>query len=275
MTPWMREAWAIVNDVEVRGLRLVFKAKKTKVPDPNNLDLKIYNLAPTRREALAKVAAAPIILVAGYQGGAQVIFSGAARTIDHVREGPDWVTHVQSGDGEVAFSQVGAASFAGGARLADVVEELTGQMGVNAADALTQLRRGDFAGANKIFLGGFAAAGRSVVYLDQALKAAGIEWSIQDGTLQLTDPGKATQERAYVLSADSGLVGSPDHGAPGKNGEPPLLKARCLLNGELRPGRAVSIDSVGRSGFYRVETVEHSGDTHGADWTTTVEASPL
>lgn len=275
MTLWGREAWAVVNDVEVRGLRLVFKAKKTKKPDPNNLDLKIYNLAPATRAKLTAAATPPVVLVAGHAGAPQVIFSGEARTIDHVRDGPDWVTHVQSGDGEQAFSQFGAASFGPGAQLADIVEQLAGQAGIAAKDAVAQLRRGDLKGGSKTFLQGFTAAGRSVLDLDRVLKAAGVEWSIQDGVLQLVNPGEATQEEAFVLSAETGLLGSPDHGAPGKKGEPPLLKARCLLNGGIKPDRAIRLEAVSRQGFYRVETVEHAGDTHGQDWTTTIEASAL
>ena len=275
MKLWGREAWAIVNDVEVRGMRLVFQAKKTYRPDPATLDLKIYNLAPATRSKLSGVAAPPVILVAGHTAATQVIFSGRARTIDHVREGPDWVTHIQSGDGEQAFSQFGAASFGPGAKLADVVKELAGQAGIEAKDAVAQLRRGDLVGGSKTFLQGYTAAGRSVLDLDRVLKSASIEWSIQDGVLQLVNPGKATQAPAYVLSADSGLIGSPDHGAPGPNGEPPLLKAKCLLNGGITPARAIKLESVSRSGFYRVETVQHTGDTHGQDWTSSIEATAL
>ncbi len=348
MTLWGREAYVIANDVGVRGLRLVFKAKKTANKDPNNLDLKIYNLAaatrskmtaasvatgdnlaagassdevrslqralaahgfdpgpidgafgPATRSALlafqqsAGLAAdgvagprtktalglstgkAPVILVAGHAGNSQVIYSGEVRTIDHVREGADWVTHIQSGDGEQAFGRFGASSFAPGAALADVVDELTKQMRISAVDAVAQLRRGDIAGGSKTFLQGFTSAGRSVRDLDKALKSAGIEWSIQDGALQLVPPGKATQERAFVLSADSGLIGSPDHGAPGKDGEPPILKAKCLLNGAITPARTIRLEAISRQGFYRVETVEHAGDTHGPEWTSSIEASAL
>ncbi len=275
MKLWGREAWAIVSDVEVRGLRLAFKVKKTYRPDPNVTDLKVYNLAPATRSALSKAAAPPVILVAGYAGAAQVIFSGRARTIDHVREGPDWVTHIQSGDGEQAFSQFGAASFGPGTGLPDIVEQLAAQAGIGAKDAVAQLRRGDLVGGSRTFLQGYTAAGRSVLDLDKVLKAAGIEWSIQDGVLQLVAPGKATQATAYVLSADSGLIGSPDHGAPGPLGEPPMLKAKCLLNGGITPARAIRLESVSRAGFYRVETVEHVGDTHGQDWTSSIEATAL
>lgn len=275
MKLWGREAYVIANDVEVRGLRLVFKAKKTTKPDPNGLDLKIYNLAPHRRASLTASKTPPVVLVAGFPGSSQVIFSGLARTIDHVREGADWVTHIQSGDGEQAFGRFGASSFAPGAALADVVDELTKQMRISAVDAVAQLRRGDIAGGSKTFLQGFTSAGRSVRDLDKALKSAGIEWSIQDGALQLVPPGKATQERAFVLSADSGLIGSPDHGAPGKDGEPPILKAKCLLNGAITPARTIRLEAISRQGFYRVETVEHAGDTHGPEWTSSIEASAL
>jgi len=272
---WGREAWVVVNDLEVRGLRLVFKVKSTLKPDPNDLDLRIYNLSPTTRAKLSAAAAAPVVLVAGHQGTAQVIFSGRARTVDHLRDGASWVTHVQSGDGNQAFTKLSAISFAAGTRATDVAIALAKDLGVEAGDAIARLRRGDFTGAREVFLQGFSASGRSVRDFDRVAKVLGLEWSIQGGVLQLLEPGKGTQEAAYELAPDTGLIGSPDHGAPGPNGEPPLLKVKCLLNGGIRPGRVVSLRSSARSGFYVVDQVEHAGDTHGAsEWTTSLEARP-
>lgn len=272
---WGREAWVVVNDLEVRGLRLVFKTKATLKPDPNNLDLRIYNLSPTTRARLSAAASPPVVLVAGHKGTAQVIFSGRARTIDHLREGPDWVTHVQSGDGDQAFTKLSAISFAAGARATDVALALAKDLGVDAGDAIAKLQRGDFSGASQAFMQGFSAGGRTVRDFDRVAKVLGLEWSIQGGVLQLLEPGKGTQDAAYEIAPGTGLIGSPDHGAPGPNGEPPLLKVKCLLNGGLRPGRVVSLRSASRSGFYVVDSLEHSGDTHGAsEWTTSLEARP-
>jgi hypothetical protein len=270
---WKRSAYAIVNDVRVEGLRLKFKARKTIKPDPNTLDLRIYNLAePTR--ARLQAAHVPIVLVAGYEGAAQVIFAGESRTVDHVREGADWTTHVQCGDGEVAYRGFSAFSFGPGAKASDVIARIAQDLGVNAGDALARLRKGDYPGALDSFLQGYTATGKSVRELDRVTKAIGLEWSIQDGVLQLLEPDTPTQEEAFVLSPATGLIGSPEHGAPEEQGVAPLLKAKCLLNGALRPGRKVKLETAQRTGFYRLEAVEHEGDSHGETWTSSVEARP-
>jgi hypothetical protein len=271
---WKRSARLVLNDVEIDGLRLRFKVKKTLKPDPNTLDLYVYNLAEATRARL-QAARVPLVLVGGYDGATQVLFAGESRAVDHLREGAAWVTHVQCGDGEKAFREHSSFSVGAGAKLSDVIARIAGDLGVNAGDAIAKIRKGEFPLSLDAFLQGYAANGRSVRELDRVMKAAGLEWSIQDGVLQILPPETATQEEAIVLSPDSGLVGSPDHKMAEKPELPPLLKVQSLLNGGFRPGRALKMESATRTGFYRVENVEHAGDTHGREWTTTLEARPL
>lgn len=273
-TLWKRSARLVLKDVETEGLRLRFRIKKTLKPDPNTLDLSVYNLSAATRARLQE-ARIPLVLLGGHEGARQVLFAGESRAVDHLREGAAWVTHVQCGDGEKAFREHSSFSVGAGARLSDVIARIAQDLGVDAGDAVSKIRRGEFPLALDAFLQGYAANGRSVRELDRVTKAAGLEWSIQDGVLQILPPEKVTQEDAVVLSADSGLIGSPDHKMAEKPDLPPLLKAQSLLNGGFRPGRAVKIEALSRTGFYRVENVEHAGDTHGAEWTTTIEARPL
>ena len=49
------------------------------------------------------------------------------------------------------------------------------------------------------------------------------------------------------------------------------IKARCLLNGRIAPGRLVELESVIVSGSFIVKKVKHSGQTWGNDWTTEME----
>lgn len=276
-------AWkVIVGETEIAGLRIRFKAKKTAKADPSTLELSVYNLSAATRARLSAAARPPVVLMAGYKEAEGLIFAGPARTIDHVREGADWVTQVRCGDGEQAYSGFSSFSFKAGTKKGDVLSRWTEdlkQLGVDVADANAAIRKGGLPGLKEYFTQGFAAHGRTMKEGDRLLASIAAEYSIQDGGLVITEIAKPTTEPAVVLSAETGLLGSPDHGAPEKiEGEASpvsLLKAKALLNGELRPMRAMRLEAASRSGFYRLETVEHTGDSHGAEWFTAVEARPL
>jgi hypothetical protein len=114
-------------------IRIQFTATKNLATAPNTLDLRITNLAEGTRRQL-KDRDAQVQLEAGYTDdwmtvdGRRVLptmFQGNARTIDHVREGPDWVTRIQCGDGEVtaAFSQI-SRTWGPGTVVGDVARDL-------------------------------------------------------------------------------------------------------------------------------------------------------
>lgn len=277
-----RDWRVIVGTTEIVGLRVSFKAKKTGKADPNTLDLGIYNLSAATRAKVSADERPAVVLMAGYKGAAGVIFAGPARTIDHVREGADWKTHITCGDGEQAYVGVSSFSFKAGSRKGDVVARVTEdlkQLGIDTGDAKRALQEGGIAGLKEYFTQGYAAAGRSMKELDRLAQACGFEYSIVDGRLVITQLERPTNEEMVVLSPATGLIGSPDHGAPEKGAEEKkavsLLKARALLNGELRPLRGMRLETSSRSGNYRIETVEHVGDSHGPEWFSNVEARPL
>jgi hypothetical protein len=274
-TLWNRECYVTVDGLEIRGLRIRFRATKTLTSDPNTLDLEITNLASSTRAKMQKKRAA-VIVVAGYKGTSEVIFSGDARSTDHARQGAEWVTHIQCGDGEKAYTRsVSAFSLAPGAGVAEVLKRLVSDLPVASKDALSAIGRGDFELAFRTFQQGFTSQGKTVRELERALSVHGIDWSIQDGKLQLLQGRKSTKESAVLLSPKTGLIGSPDHGSPEKPGMPQFLKMQSLLQPSIRPGRAIRLESESFNGDYRAEKVMHAGDSHGQEWTTSIEARPL
>ena len=49
------------------------------------------------------------------------------------------------------------------------------------------------------------------------------------------------------------------------------LKVKCLLRPEINPGNVVEIESAQiQKALFRAVEVEHNGDTHGQEWTTTL-----
>lgn len=260
----------IVDGVKVDGLRCVFRVSKSLTKDPNTLDLKIYNLSERTRAGM-KSKGAPVIVSAGYAENAGVIFSGDTRTIDHGRDGADWVTHVQCGDGERAYQFARfTESFAPGTAVTDVIMAAAKKTGLNLGNLVATMNTGDRGLSH--FKHGYAAHGRACAELDKLLASVGLTWSIQDGAIQVLKGGAPAQGFATLLSPETGMIGSPDHGTPDKKGKPSVLKVKTLLQPQIRCGGRVEVRSSGVKGQFRVEKVEHTGDTDGGDWYTSIEA---
>jgi len=271
---WQR-AWSVtVDTIKTDQLRVEFTVKKTLTANPNTCDLKLYNLSETTRAQIQRKRV-PVILVAGYQTTSEIIFSGTARTVDHVREGANWVTHIQCGDGEMAFTDsLSTISQAPGVTVQDQLARIIGDMNINTRDAVAAIRSGKLLFAFPRLQQGYTAQGKTVRLLDAALRPHGIHWSIQNMTLQLLQGSAPTSDTAVLLSPASGLIGSPDHGAPQKDGAPTYIKLKSLLQPSIRPGRVLQLRTQAFNGDYVTQKVEHKGDSHGQEWITEIECLP-
>lgn len=274
MTVSFLRKWKVqVGELSTTDLRVQFRVTKTLTKEPNTCDLRIHNFSKASRGKLTG-ANLPVVLEAGYQGQtgqSSVIFSGQARSVDDLRERADWVTHVQCGDGEKAyqFARVNK-SFGAGKTFNDVVEDVAKTLSANIGNLKDALKKdlGNFTD----FKNGFTAFGRSSDVLAGLLKSKGFNFSIQQGALLVTKPGEPTNGTAIRLTPQTGLIGSPDHTPPDSEGKPATLKCKCLLNAQLIPAGLIRVASARVNGDFVIQKVEHSGDTHGQEWVTTIEA---
>lgn len=267
--------------IEVTDLDFSFEVKKSLGKEPNTATVTVINLSEqTRAEMQEKNLR--VVVSAGYESTLATLFVGDSRDIDSMPDEADWKTKIQLGDGErgYRFGRT-SESFRAGVPVTRVLQKIADDMQLDS----TQVAGVDGI-AGRQFVGGYVAHGRAARELDKILRGFGLEWSIQDGRLQVLAPDTTTNESVITLSAETGLVGSPTLNTPGasvsvnpftgivgsSHGKP-TLKARSLLQPELRPGRRLTLDSLtGIKGLFRITSVEHKGDTSGGDWYSDVEA---
>lgn len=260
-----------VGTLKITGLRVVFNVKKGLGKDPNVAEIQIFNLSPMSRKAVQEKGA-PLILTAGYPKTEAVIFSGDVRLVDHQRDGASWVTKIRSGDGENAFAfSKFSGSYKAGTPIASVVRDVARALSINPGNLEDALGKPYRKGLS-VFRNGYAAHGSASDVLDRLLKSLGFTYSIQGGTLQVLQGGAPIQTSAVLLTPSTGLIGSLEIAAPEKTGEPPRVKAKSLLQPQIVCGGPFELRTEGIKGQFRAESVEHSGDSHGAEWYTQIEA---
>lgn len=256
-----RKIELVVDTYELSDFDCTFRVKKNLKPEPNTAEIQIFNLAESTQKALGSAKKkVPVKIRAGYKSNIGQIYLGELRTAPTFKDGADWITQLSSGDGESArkngLYQVIGPKTPPDLALAAIVKALGVGTG-NLPFALAKLRA-----KGVVSLGGRQViVGNAAQRMTDFCESAGLEWSIQNGQVQILDKGKPREGLAYLLSPATGLIGSPSTDNEGK------VHAQTLMIPDLIPGQIVLFASHGVKGGYRVEETEFTGDTRGDDWT--------
>lgn len=259
------------NAVEIEQLRVTFNIVRTLKREPDTCELTITNgNADTRGLFTKKPVCAR--LEAGYDGDLRTLFIGDLIYASSRLEGADWTTTAQLGDGMRAFANARLAqTFEAGVTVLEALENVAGKMGFTLP---ANVRRDPEMRAQ--FAAGLSLAGAAQEQMQRMLAPFGYTWSVQHGQLVILKSAEAAPGSAIVVDVDSGLIGSPETGAPSKDQKIPITTFKTLLNEQLLPGRLVELTARGfNRAVLKVIKTTLAGDTHGGDFATTCEALPL
>lgn len=290
---WKRRAQVVIGKkgigLMVENLRIAFEVTKTVEAAPNIAVIKIYNLHPDN-EARIKNEYEDVLLNAGYEGAMQLVFRGNIRHVYRYREGNDYITEIEAGDGDKDFrSAVMNETLAAGTTNAQLVNRAVGTFnGVGGTS------KGHVQIEERARLRGKVISGNTRDVLNDVSRESGANWSIQDGQLTIVSTNDVLPGQAILIRADTGMLGAPEVNDKG-------VVVRCLMNPMIRVNGALQLDNngikakrqqanalatqrersetnapLGREneelvrldpdGVYKVLKVTHRGDTRGKDW---------
>lgn len=287
-----REVEVQVDTIVITKLDVSFRVTKTLKKEPNTCEVTIYNLNKEHRDQLAQIEAPIVKIKASYKGRgstataalaavdsllgsanateAGLIFLGDVRDVSSRYDPPDWLTNLESGDGEKSKRSARInKSFAKGTSLTTAMSEAAKAMGVGLGNIAKKSLSGKLLGAGGEFLNGLTLSGPASKELDRVVKSAGFEWSVQDGVLQLLDPGKPLEDISVKLSSSTGLIGSPTIGNDG------VCRMTALINSDIVPGRQIELESETIKGRFRAERCEYTGTNYDTDFYVNIEAKEL
>lgn len=250
------------NAVDVSALDCTFRVRKNLKQEPNKCELDIYNLSDSSRRLLETPNKLVLRLEAGYPDAISQLYLGEVRAAQSIKDGPDIITHIESGDSEKEMQSAHINLSIGPKVPADVaLTAIARSLGVglgNVQKAAAKLR----SKGSAPFGQGSLVFGSATRALDDFCRSADLEWSVQDGVLQILDRGKALEGSAVLLSPSTGLVGSPSVDHKG------VVSFTALIQPDLHPGKKVTFDSqsVKAGQGYRIQECEYSGDSSGSEW---------
>lgn len=271
------EGIIIESDGTKESLRITFDIDKDLTQQTNKCQVSIYNLSEATRKKL-EVDDLICELQVGYAEdiGLRRIFLGAVTYSTTRREGPDKITDLELSDGQIAIRDtVVSLGYSAGISGATIINDVAAQMGIVSQIASDV----EFS----TYPSGFSFVGMGRDCLSKVCDAAGAIWSIQNNVLQVIMSGGSTNYQAYVFSASSGLVGSPERIIKAvkrpdqeskkkrkvkkeKKEKKAGWRIKALLTPAVSPGDLVRVKSSTVTGWFRVESEKLSGDTHGDEW---------
>ena len=213
--------------IEINNLRIQFSIQKTADKNPNTNKIKIWNLKKATRKEIEKPDTR-CLLYAGYaeDAGPTLIFSGNITYAWSRFDLPDIITEIELGDGtqeirDTTISVGYGQNVKSKQILSDVAKKM--QIPLTLADNAPE----------RDWKNGLSYHGSARTLLDKVTKATGLEWSIQNGNLQVIEKGMITTRAGIEISSSSGMVGSPESereakaqkGKDGSKSSSPISKA--------------------------------------------------
>lgn len=242
--------------LSIRNLRMTFDIVKSSDDKSNTAKIEVYNLSPEHQSQIIKEWN-DIKLMAGYKGNERLIFQGQIRTAIPRVSGTDRIVTIECGDGdrEILKGFINRTLEAG-STADDVVNECQKAMFDVKASYKDNLL--------KMYSRGRVLSGRASDILTEQCKSDDAQWSIQDGQLVLLKGGNVIPNAAWLISQDTGMLGSPEPTTDG-------VKVKTLLNPAYMIGGVAKVDSLIFGGAIRIEKLIHRGDTHEGEWASELE----
>ena len=244
------------------ALHISFSVQKQELESSNTAKVQVWNL---NKQNLATLEAENcfLLLKAGYGNTLPVILSGTVSHTSTRKDGSDMLTEIEVVDGlmEVRDTWV-SMSYAGLVNTKKILDDTAAQMGLT----VTYSYNATFADIPN----GFSFVGQAKNALSKACAVSGLEWSIQNGVLQIKKPGDVMNREVNVIGPETGLIEIPERvqiSSSDDAGTPQMgYDLVYLLNGAIGVGDYVQVQSKYLTGFFRVYSLEIDGDNLSGAW---------
>jgi len=295
--PSAQAASAALGVVDVSGgvaldaaLKYKFSVEKRRgSKKPDSLKLEVYNLSATTFSHLA-ADKQRIVLQAGYSSATETsalvselptLFDGEIFYAKRERSGSDIVATVEARAVPSSFSGHVVATAAGRVSMTAVLNETLSKIfsdpSVNVGIGQQNL------GQDVVLSNGVYFDGTYTQVLNSITDILDCDQWIEDGKLHIVNRASQADTAAVLLSQSSGLIGIPAKtkidltALRGKNRkQTDGWTVKSLLNGTIRQGRIVTVDSHFAGKFtVGAYSVVHTGETDGQDWYTEFTGIPV
>ena len=256
-----------IHSATEEALHISFSVEKSDAESSNTAKIQVWNLSEQNLKAL-DTKDILVELKAGYGEQTALILVGNVTHVTTTSDGADRMTEIEVVDGRAELRDANiSVSRNGKVDTKDLYSLIAGQMGLSISFAkdLSYVK----------FPNGYSFVGKGKNALQRIATANGHAWTIQNGVIQITLPGRSLNTQGYLLNSASGLIGIPKRvtisQSTGRSDSLTGWEAEYFLNGAVGVNDVVQIQSSTANGYYRVCKVTFDGDNMEGDWMCTAQ----
>lgn len=262
------------NETTGRSLRCQFSCEVGDSSSSNTGKITLWNLSPETLRLLEEEDCL-IELRAGYGDDLPTIMGGSLTYCETVTNGADRQTTIEFVDGFVSCRDTTVSqSYSGTVNGKKIVQDAAQSMGCEVKFSPN---------AELIDFTNFAFVGSGKAVIEKVCNRSKVRWSLQNGIIQICALNEPLTMAAYILSAETGMIGSPkpvfessstsdQRGAnASKRKAKKGIEVEYLLNGHIQIDDYVKVVSREYNGSYRVAKIKFDGDSEGEDWKCTAQ----
>ena len=244
-------------------LHISFSLQKSDLETQNTGKIEIWNLSNAHLAELEKPNCI-VGLRAGYGNNLALIFAGYVTFVKTVPDGADRKTTIEVLDSLTASRDTFISlSYSGNISWKTILDDVAANIGVSVVYSYNA----SFSDVSN----GYSYIGPAKNILDKACACCGLSWSIQNGVLQIKRYGDSLSKNGYLLSAKTGMIGSPERVIITDEEDSNIKRigydVEYFLNGAINIDDYVKLESRSVSGYFYVYSLEINGDNLSGDWT--------
>lgn len=248
----------------IRGKINKIEAAVSVIPNP--IQIAIYNLGANSRALVESKVGTKIIVEAGYSNNPKQIFFGNILWARTHKEGPDYVTEIQAGDGSFAVSngQINQ-SFSGPTTYSQAIDACIASLGQSG------ITKGTVTGVpSGGYNNGIVLVGSPLDRLKEICNKLELSCSVQNGQVTIVPLGQDKGSPTLLVSQDNGMIGIPQIRTQGLiapatsvNQTTPtnIISFQTLMRPEMEMYQKVTVRSKFINGDYIVARVTHEFDS--------------
>lgn len=262
----------------IDSLDMDFTIDKNTGSEPNKGTITVYNLNKDSRGIFTQEIELFCILEVSYADEPfHKIFSGDIIFATSTKEGADWVTKIDAGDG---FRDLNRTTFQKswkkGASTKSILREILNSFKYTSVEGFDRVK-------GRSLNGKLTVDGNLHQAIDKILLQEGLTWTVQDEILRILSPYEVLDTEVALLKPTSGLINTPfaqELTLPNyENGEKNIkvsgIRFKTLIVPNVLPTRAVRIESESTVGDFKCIKARYSGSNYGNDWYIEGEATPF
>ncbi len=252
-------------------LHISFSLQKSDLTTQNTGKIEIWNLSDAHIAELERPNCV-VSLRAGYKTNMTLIFAGIVSFTKTEMDNADRKTTIEVVDNLIALrDSYVSISYNGVVNWRTIFDDVANQIGVVPVYSYNA----EFVNVEN----GFSFIGLAKDILSKGCECCGLDWSIQNGILQIKKKGDAISQSVYLLAPDTGMIGMPEKVAiTDKNDSTKNTTGwdvTYFMNGAININDMVSLQSKLITGFFYVSTLEITGDNVSGDWVCKARLSSL